>query len=126
MSRHALVITGETMRAKAAYWLSRVPVGWRVEFKAPKRSLEQNARMWLLLDAISKQVIWHGERYSKEDWKDYFCHILSGGRFMPDESGASSIPVGHRTSEMSKSEMSDLQTIIDVFCATYGVTTNVT
>ncbi len=42
MSRHALVITGETMRAKAAYWLYRVPVGWRVEFKRARKHLSDD------------------------------------------------------------------------------------
>ena len=119
-SRHVITLRNEGDLAKAMGWLKSCAYGFRVEVKEPKRSDMQNDRMWWLLTAISKGVLWHGQNYSPDDWKDYFCHILNGGRFMPDERGGL-VPIGRRTSQMSKSEMSELQALMEIFCAKYGV-----
>ena len=96
MSRYEFVIhrgNRETLAQK----LLALPTGWRVGFQEPKRTTDQNSRMWVLLTAISTQLVWHGQRYSPEDWKDHFVHLLNGGRFMPSEDGGM-IPIGRSTS----------------------------
>lgn len=120
MSRYLLTIRTEKDRAKAFDWLTRLPLGWRVEFKETKRTLPQNDRMWAMLTEISTQLTWHGHRYSPEDWKDYFMHALNGGRFMPSEDGGM-IPIGRSTSKLGKQEHSLLTEIMEAFAARHGV-----
>lgn len=120
MSRYLLTIRTEKDRAKAADWLARLPLGWRVEFKETKRSVPQNDRMWAMLTEISTQLVWHGHRYSPEDWKDYFMHALNGGRFMPSEDGGM-IPIGRSTSKLGKQEHSLLTEIMEAFAERHGV-----
>lgn len=120
MSRWLLTIRTEKDRAKATAWLARLPLGWRVEFQETKRSLPQNARMWAILTEISTQCVWHGQRYSPEDWKDYFMHALNGGRFMPSEDGGM-IPIGRHTSKLGKTEHSLLTEVMEGFAARNGI-----
>lgn len=120
MGRALLILNRPSDREKAKSWIDKAPNGARVEFKTSKRTTPQNDRMWALLTAISDQLVWHGEKYPPEDWKEYFCHCLQGGRFMPHEEGGM-VPIGTRTSRMTKDEHSDLTEIIEAFAARNGV-----
>lgn len=120
MSRYEFVIhkgNRETLAEK----LLALPTGWRVGFQEPKRTKKQNDRQWPMLTAISTQLVWHGQRYAPEDWKDYFMHALKGGRFMPSEDGGM-VPIGRSTSKLGKEEHSLFQEIIEGFAARHGVT----
>ncbi|END3663000.1 recombination protein NinB, partial [Escherichia coli] len=46
-----------------------------VHVKEAKRSNPQNRLMWALLQDVSRQVLWHGERLAPEDWKDLFTAL---------------------------------------------------
>ena len=121
MSRYVRTIYNEKDRAMVAEWLAKVPFGWRVTIQEPKRTVDQNARMWDMLTSVSTQLVWHGQRYSPEDWKDYFMHALNGGRFMPSENGGM-IPIGRSTSKLGKQEHSLLTEIMEGFAERQGVT----
>ena len=121
MSRALIILNSRQDREKAAGWVSRAPAGSRVEFKGPARSLDQNAHMWLWLTALSTQLTWHGMKYSPDDWKDYMLHALKAARWMPSEEGGM-IPIGMRSSDLSKSEMGDLLELIMAFAARHDVT----
>jgi hypothetical protein len=97
----------------------------RIEVGEPKRSLEQNDRMWALLTDISEQVQWpvdgRMQRLSPEDWK----HILSAGlkrehRVAQGIDGGF-VLLGQRTSKMTKRELSELMELIAAFGAERGV-----
>lgn len=121
MSRALVVLYGRHDREKAAGWVSRAPVGSRVEFKGPARSLDQNSTMWLWLTALATKLDWHGQKYSPDDWKDYLMHSFKRARWMPDEDGGM-VPIGMRTSDLSKEEMSDFIELIIAFATRHGVT----
>ncbi len=123
MSRALVILYGQRERQKAHSWIEGAPPGTRVEFKRAQRTLAQNSLMWVLLTAIAEQVIWSdGKKYVAEDWKDYFMHALRKGRWMPSEDGGY-VPIGMRSSDLSKDEMGDLIEIIQAFCAKHGVVT---
>lgn len=90
-----------------------------MEFKSPRRSLSQNDLFWQLLTIVSGHE-WKGQRYSPDDWKDYFLNALRKGRWMPDEDGGF-VPIGLRSSDLSKDEMSDLIELIQAFAARHGI-----
>lgn len=120
MSRPSLPLTSPANRAKAKRWIDLAPHGYRVEWKPPTRSVEQNALMWSLLGQLSKALPWHGQTYSDEDWKDYMMHALRRARWMPSEDGGL-VPIGMRTSDLGVSEMTDLIELIFAFGARHGV-----
>ena len=76
MARHVITMKNEGMRAKLLAWANRVPVGYRVEFKEPKRSLEQNDRMWEMLDRISKRFELGGRKFEPDEWKCIFLKAM--------------------------------------------------
>lgn len=119
MSRWSFIIT-EANRARILEWVRRAPVGFRIELKEPKRSDAQNRLMWPLLTEISTQLLWHGQKYSPDDWKDFMMHQLGNGRWMPAEEGGM-VPIGMRTSDLGKTEFSDLIEVIRAFAARQGV-----
>jgi hypothetical protein len=122
MSRAVLVLAGKTERDRASRWIAQAPVNTRVEFKAPRRSVPQNDRMWAMLTVIARKVEWHGIRLTADDWKLIFMDALRQElRLVPNLGGTGFVNLGRSTSDLSKSEHSDLTTLIEAFAAERGV-----
>jgi hypothetical protein len=121
MSRAVVQIKAETDRKQIATWARNVPVGTTVEFRAPRRSNDQNALMWSLLGQVSKQVDWYGQKLSSEDWKDVLTASLRRTRVVPGIDHRSFVPLGMRTSQMTKQELADLIELIYAFGSEHGV-----
>jgi hypothetical protein len=122
MSRATLVLVSDAIRARAHAWIDRAPRETRVEFKAPKRTLPQNARMWAMLTDISVQVAWHGVRLTPDDWKLIFLDGLKTElRLVPNLHGNGFTNLGRSSSDLSKEEMGDLMELIAAFGADHGV-----
>lgn len=85
-----------------------------------KRTLEQNALMWVQLGAIADQVDWFGERLSAEEWKDVLTAFVRKQRIVPGIDGGM-VLLGSRTSKMSKAEFTELLDAINWFIAEKGV-----
>ena len=90
------------------------------EVRTETRSVQQNARLWAMLTAVSQQKEWYGQRLSPEDWKHLFTAALQKARTVPGIDGGV-VFLGQSTSKMTKAEMVDLQTIIEVFAAENGI-----
>jgi hypothetical protein len=125
MSRAVIVLAGQAERNKAHAWINKAPVNARVEFKAPKRSLPQNDRLWLLLTAVAEQATWAGKKRATLEWKDLFTgavKIAGGGvEAVPGLEGGLML-LGLHTSDMSKAEMVELQDYIETWCVQNDVT----
>lgn len=122
MSRAVLILTDRATRERAANWCIKAPPGCRVEFKEPKRSTEQNARMWAMLTEVALRVPWHGLKLSADDWKLVFMASLNQEmRLVPNIDGTGFVNLGRSSSSLSKAEMSDLIDLIDAFGAQRGV-----
>jgi hypothetical protein len=121
MTRATLILASNAVRDRAHNWIDRVPPGTRVEFKAPRRSVDQNALLWSLLTDIASQVVWYGQKLSAEDWKDVLTASLRKARVVPGIDPGTFVPLGMRTSDMSKSEFSDLLELIYAFGSQQGV-----
>lgn len=106
-----------------AEWLAKVPFGWRVTIQEPKRTVDQNARMWDMLTSVSTQLVWHGQRLTTDDWKLVFMSALNQElRLVPNIHGNGFVQLGRSSSKLSKAEMSELMELIEVFAAEHGVT----
>ncbi|WP_230595808.1 recombination protein NinB [Xanthomonas albilineans] len=99
----------------------------RVEVKEliPRRSVEQNARLWAMLTDVSQQVEWPVDgklqRLSPEEWKDIFTAGLTRHQRVAQGVDGGFVMLGARTSRMTVAEMCDLQTLIEAFGAERGV-----
>ena len=98
--------------------LGKGPVAIRLS--RPTRSLDQNARLWPMLDDLSKQVDWYGQHLAAEEWKDVFTAALKRLKVVPGLDGGF-VVVGAHTSTMTVREMVDLQDLIAAFGAEHGV-----
>src|SRR5262245_34075243 len=53
----------------------------------PRRTLDQNAKLWPMLGDIAEQVMWHGQYLKDFDWKDVFTAALKRYRAVPGIDG---------------------------------------
>jgi hypothetical protein len=84
------------------------------------RSLDQNARLWAVLNDVSSQVDWYGQKLTQDDWKHVFTASMTKQRVVPGIDGGF-VVCGLSTSKMSKAQFADLLTIIDAFGSEHGV-----
>jgi hypothetical protein len=125
MTRALITVQQDGDRQRAARWAMQAPQGTRVEFKAPKRTLPQNDRLWAMLTDVATQLPWHGVKLAPDDWKLIFLDALKRElRMVPNIDGTGFVNLGRSSSDLSKEEMSDLFALIDAFGAKHGVTFN--
>ena len=123
MARAIITLRNNADRLRASKWIGKAPVGTRVEFKASKRSLPQNDRMWAMLTDVATQVKWHGISLTPDDWKLVFLDALKReSRFVPNIDGNGFVNLGRSSSDLSKEEMTDLIELIFAFGAQHSVT----
>ena len=119
-----LVLRNPSLRATAIRTIQSIPATevWDCDLRPHKstRSLEQNARMWAMLNDISEQVIWYGRKLSPGDWKHVFTASAIKQEVVPGLDGGF-VVLGYHTSRMCVREMSDLMEIMSAFGAERGV-----
>jgi hypothetical protein len=126
MDRALYVLWNPSDRKRAVEAVMRLTRGWRVEIKAPKRSLPQNDKMWAMLTEVSEQATWDDEVLTPTEWKDMFTaavKIAGGGGRVRAVRGLEGglMLLGLHTSDMSVAEMADLITYMDSKAHELGV-----
>lgn len=122
MSRAMVILSSPSERLRVARWAEQLPPGTRVEFKQPKRSIDQNSKLWASLTDIATQLPWHGIKLSADDWKLLFLDALKREvRMVPNIDGNGFVSLGRSSSDLSKGEFSDLLELIVAFGANHGV-----
>jgi len=122
MSRAVIVIGSDRDREKAAAWARKAPYNCRIEFKQAKRTVPQNDRMWAMLTDVAAQVPYHGLKLAPDDWKLIFLDALKREvRMVPNLDSTGFVSLGRSSSDLSKSEMSDLIELIFEFGARHDV-----
>lgn len=122
MARALLILSNNAIRDRAIAWIKNAPDTTRVEFKEPKRTLPQNDRMWAMLTVIASNALLGGKRYSADEWKCIFLDALGQEmKFLPKLEGNGFVPIGHRSSDLSVKEMSDLMELMTAWCANNGI-----
>jgi hypothetical protein len=117
-----VILHGDTRRQMAKRLIDQAPGGAVVEIKPPRRSNDQNARMWAALSDISRAKP-EGRDMPPELWKSLFMAACGHQvRFEPSLDGQGVVPLGFRSSRLSKVEMSDLIECINAYAAEHGVT----
>lgn len=122
MSRAVLILHRQSDRDRASAWVRSAPWGTRITFQEAKRSSDQNAKMWAMLTEVARQVQWHGQRLSADDWKLVFLAALKAElRIVPNLDNTGFVQLGRSSSDLSVSEMADLIDLIAAFGARQGV-----
>lgn len=122
MSRAVIILYADRDRKKAHRWIEGAPPRTIVEFREALRSIDQNSRMWSMLTDLSRQLEWHGQRLSADDWKLIMMAGLKAEmRIVPNIAGNGFVNLGHSTSKLTKSEFGELLDLISAFGATHGV-----
>jgi NinB protein len=116
---HTAIIRGN--REFAHRLVDCAPVGSVIEVKAPRRTTDQNSLLWAMLSRISAAKP-EGRALVPEVWKAVFMQALGHEqRFEMALDGKGFVPVGFRTSRMTKAQMADLITFIEEYAARHGV-----
>lgn len=125
MTRALITIRAQADRDRVAAWAAKAPTGTRVEFKASKRTLPQNDRMWAMLTDIARQREHCGRHYTPDQWKVLFMHACGKEvTLIPALDGETLVPWGYSSSDLSKQEMSDLIDFMFAWGAENGVVFN--
>ena len=85
-----------------------------------RRTNDQNKLLWAVLTDISRQVIWHGQTLTPDDWKNILSAAWKGQKVLPGIDG-SLVVFGQSTSKLNKADFSDLIEVIYSFGADRGV-----
>ncbi len=124
MSRAALVLRSKEDRAKAKSWIDALPDLSRITFARPKRSLPQSDKMWAMLTEVAEQRPVHcGLPMDPVKYKAMFMQALGAEMVMlPTLDGQNWFPLGLRSSELSRDEMSSLIELITAWGAQNSIT----
>ena len=115
-----VVIDSQYRRDLAHKLVAAAPVGAVMTISPAKRSTDQNARFWAMLSDISRAKP-EGRVHTPEAWKALFMHAL--GHSVRFEMGLNGepFPVGFRSSQLTKAQMSDLMEFMSAWAAEKGV-----
>ena len=120
-----ILLRTEADARKAIRWVQGAlkAGGYVVAFRKEKRTDDQNAKMWAMLEEIFRaRPMWNGVPMSKERWKGTFLDALGVEQdYTPRLDGPGLVPIGQRSSELTKQEFSDLIEIMNGFAAREGI-----
>jgi hypothetical protein len=114
------ILAHDTARKLAAAFCMMAPLGWHVRITPPTRTLDQNARLWAMLNDVAAQVVWYGKKLTGDEWKIIFSASLKAQEVMPGIDGGF-VAMGISTSKMNKKELSDLMELISAFGVEHDV-----
>ena len=122
MTGQTVILRGPPQRLLAHKMVDTALTDYVVTVRPPKRSLDQNARMWAMLADIAKQCELDGRKFIREDWKCIFMRACGWDvMFLPGLSDGRPFPAGFKSSKMTVRQMADLITFIIAYGDERGV-----
>lgn len=125
--RRHFVLAHAEARRRAADAIRSAPDGYVVDIREPTRNLEQNALMWVWLQAFSDQLQWpvNGAmcKLTPEEWKDVLTAAFrqESQRIAMGLNGGMVI-LGMRTSKMGKRAFAEFIEFLQSVATDRGVT----
>lgn len=123
-------LVNESVKQNAINFIRDLPVDNKrpllLDIKEATRTAEQNRKMWPLLKDLSDQVVWFGNKYDSDDWKDLITALVAKAkkqeqRMAPGLDGGV-VMFGQRTSKMNIRQMVEVIEAIYWFGTQQGVT----
>lgn len=116
-----IILHGKSQRAFAHSLIDHVPNGFIVKFSEPKRSTEQNAKLWAMLSDVSRAKP-EGRKWTPEVWKCAFMHSLGHQvQFCEGLDGSGPFPLGFHSSRLTVKQMADLIECVYEYGSRHGV-----
>jgi hypothetical protein len=117
---HKVILTNAFSRERFKRIVDQAPEGYVAEVREPKRTLDQNSRLWAMLTdvSLSKPL---GRRHSPEEWKCIFMAACGWEVLFLEGLDGRPFPQGFRSSQLTKSQMTTLQDFIQAWGDENGV-----
>jgi hypothetical protein len=117
---HKTVLSSPFARQRAKELIDKAPAGFVAEVREPKRTTDQNARLWAMLSdvSVSKPL---GRRHTPEEWKCIFMAACGWEVLFLEGLDGRPFPQGFRSSQLTKSQMTTLQDFIEAWGSENGV-----
>lgn len=115
------IILRQHNRQAAHRLIDAAPDGYVCKIGEPKRTNEQNDKMWAMIGDVSRAKP-EGRNYPPEVWKSLF--MAEAGfkpRFEPSLGGDGIVPIGYKSSRLRKNEFSDLIECIYAYGSQHNV-----
>lgn len=121
-------MTGQTIRLYADRnrrvahdLIDKAPNGAIVNIREAKRSDDQNSKMWAMLSDVARAKP-EGRSLPTEVWKPLFMSEAGfKPLFEPSLDGRGVVPIGYKSSRLTKAEFGDLIEAIYAYGAEHGV-----
>ena len=120
--RQSFIISGRDNLVTAFRFAESLGFGkaYVVEVKPLTRTLQQNRLMWEILQQLADQVVWYGNKLTKENWKDMITAGLKNQDVVPGINGGF-VVLGDSTRKMSVKELNEVIELAYAFGAQHGV-----
>lgn len=115
-----VILRGRNARELACHMVCQAPDGFVCQVKEPKRTSEQNDKMWAMLSDISRAKP-EGRRHTPDDWKAIFMNACGWEVQFIEGLDGRPFPSGLRSSQLTKKQMMDLITFIQAKGDEWGV-----
>jgi hypothetical protein len=121
MTGQTVILSTRAARERAHALIDAAPERAVLNIAAERRTNDQNALMWARLSDISRAKP-GGRTLTPDVWKALFLHSLDfAQRFEMALDGKGMVPVGFRSSRLTKEQMGDLLTMIEEYAARHGI-----
>lgn len=121
MTGQTIILGSDRAQREALRVIMHAPYGSVCTVKPPRRTDDQNSLMWALLGDVSRAKP-EGRVLPPEHWKALFMQ-QAGFKFTwePGLDGEGVVPIGFKSSRLTKAEFSDLIECIREYGARHGV-----
>jgi hypothetical protein len=115
-----IILRGQAQRDLAKRIIDVAGPDFVVTVSAPKRTDDQNAKMWAMLSDVSRAKP-DGKRHTPDMWKALFMKACGHEVQFVEGIDGEPFPVGFRSSRLSKKQMSDLIEFVYAYGTQRGV-----
>ena len=111
---HKVILGSAFTRERFKRIVDQAPVGYVAEVREPKRTMDQNDKMWAMLTDVSVAMPL-GRRHTPDDWKAIFMNACGWECQFVEGLDGRPFPKGFRSSHLTKGQMGDLINFIQAF-----------
>lgn len=119
-SGQTIILGSHKAAQEAARVICAAPAGSVLTVKPPRRTIEQNDKLWAMLSDVSRAKP-DGRQHPPEIWKALFMNACSYPVQFETGLSGEPFPIGFRSSRLSKAQMSELIEFIYAWGTEKGV-----
>lgn len=114
MAGQTVILIGPNQRDFAHNLINKAPHGAILNIREANRTPDQNAKMWAMLSDISRAMP-DGRRHTSDMWKALMMKACGHEVQFLNGIDGEPFPVGFRSSNLSKPQMAELITFIQMY-----------